>query len=61
MKFNEGMYSVIVMLTIHFSRVFRIQLVFWIKYIVRRVMELHESWTLCFFLSIPTIKYYRTY
>ena len=25
------------------------------KYIVRRVMEARESWTLCFFVSIPTI------
>ena len=30
------------------------------KYIVRQVMEARESWMPCFFVSIPTIKYYRT-
>ena len=30
------------------------------KYTVRCVVEAHESWTPCFFVSIPTIKYYRT-
>ena len=30
------------------------------KYIVRRVMEARESLMPCFFMSIPTIKYYRT-
>ena len=38
-----------------FSRLFRE------KYIVRRVMEARESRTSCFFMSIPTIKYYRSY
>ena len=30
------------------------------KYIVRCVIEMRESWMPCFFMSIPTIKYYHT-
>ena len=33
---------------------------FQVKDIVRRVMEAHKSGMPCFFVSIPTIKYYRT-
>ena len=33
--------------------------VFWVKYIVRHVIEARKSGTLCFFMLIPTIKYYR--
>ena len=33
---------------------------FWVKHIVRRVVEAQKSGMLCFFVSIPTIKYYRT-
>ena len=33
---------------------------FRIKHIVRRVVEAQKSGTPCFFVSIPTIKYYRT-
>ena len=43
-----------IVLPMHFSRLFRV------KYIVRRVMEVRKSGTPCFFVLIPTIKYYRT-
>ena len=33
---------------------------FQVKHIVRRVVEARKSGTPCFFVSIPTIKYYRT-
>ena len=33
---------------------------FRVKHIVRRVVEAQKSGTPCFFVSIPTIKYYRT-
>ena len=36
------------------------QSVFWVKYIARHVIEARKSGTPCFFVSIPTIKYYRT-
>ena len=49
MEFNKGT----IVLPMHFSQLFRI------KYIVRRVMEVHKSGP-PFFVSIPTIKYYRT-
>ena len=52
MEFNKG--SFVIVLQMDFSRFFRE------KYIVRRVMEARESRTPCFFMSIPTIKYYRT-
>ena len=48
--FNEGT----VLLPMHFSQHFRV------KYIVRHVMEVCKSRTPCFFMSIPTIKYYCT-
>ena len=52
--FNEG--------TVLLSCYKRILVIFFVEstYIVRRVMEARESWTPCFFVSIPTIKYYRT-
>ena len=33
---------------------------FWVKHIVRRVVEARKSGTPCFFVSIPIIKCYRT-
>ena len=33
---------------------------FRVKHIVRRVVEVQENGTPCFFVLIPTIKYYRT-
>ena len=32
---------------------------FQVKYIVRHVVEVRKSGMPCFFVSIPTIKYYR--
>ena len=52
--FYEGSCSVIILLPMHFSRS-----AFQVKYIVRRVVEAQKSGTPCFFVSIPTIKYYR--
>ena len=49
MAFNEV--SVIIVLPM---RLFRV------KYIVRCVVEVRKSGTPCFFVSIPTVKYYRT-
>ena len=34
------------------------QSVFWVKYIVRRVIEVHKSWMPCFFMSISTMLKY---
>ena len=53
MEFNEG--------TVLLQCYKRILVVFFCeKYIVRRVMEARENWMPCFFVSIPTIKYYGT-
>ena len=51
MVFYEG--SVIVVLPMYFS-------FFRVKHIVRHVVEVRKSGMPCFFVSIPTIKYYRT-
>ena len=52
MAFNKG--SVIIVLPMHFSQLFRV------KYIVKSVVEVRNSGTPCFFVPIPTIKYYQT-
>ena len=55
MEFNKGtVLFIVTVLQTNFSRFFRE------KYIVRHVMEARESWTPCFFMSIPTIKYDHT-
>ena len=46
--------SVITVLPMLFSQIF-------VKYIVKRVMKVCKKWNTMFFVSIPTIKYYRPY
>ena len=63
-RFRNFQISLLIVL-LGFSRRYSFVIVFfsWFfreKYIVREVMEARESWMPCFFVLIPTIKYYLT-